>query len=56
MLNKKKIMPIAFPKRPVSLRELAMSTHNRFLAFILWLGSLLTCLWAANLVIFHLGP
>jgi methyl-accepting chemotaxis protein len=49
-------MPIAFPKRPVSSRELAMSTHNRFLAFILWLGSLLTCLWAAILVVFHLGP
>jgi methyl-accepting chemotaxis protein len=48
-------MPIAFPKRPVSSRELAMNAHNRFLALILWLGSLLTCLWAANLVIFDLG-
>lgn len=33
-----------------------MSAHNRFLAFILWLGSLLTCLWAANLLILNLGP
>jgi methyl-accepting chemotaxis protein len=32
-----------------------MSAHNRFLALILWLGCLLTCLWAANLTIFHLG-
>jgi methyl-accepting chemotaxis protein len=33
-----------------------MSAHNRILALILWLGSLLTCLWAANLTIFHMGP
>ncbi len=49
-------MPIAFQKRPVSSRELAMGTHNRFLTLILWLGSLLTCLWAANFVIFNAGP
>ncbi|WP_141732294.1 methyl-accepting chemotaxis protein [Oligoflexus tunisiensis] len=32
-----------------------MSAHNRILALILWLGSLLACLWVANLMIWNVG-